>query len=255
MAMTALPPAPSRAVPSTFSTLADAFIAALPGFVTEANALEANVNAKEVITVAASSTASSASAVALAAANYKGEWSAQTGAATVPYSVSHLGHFWQLTSNLANVAAKTPGTDAEWIEIEKDYGCENNTESIFYPAISGDVADKDSAQTLTNKTLTSPIISNATASRVAMYDGSKVLGSGSNTDAEIADAVTKKHTQNTDTGTTATSFKINTGGSEADLQTTGLTADRDYTLPDIDTMLAGAVLMAQNTCEIIEYTP
>jgi len=87
----------------------------------------------------------------------------------------------------------------------------------------------------------------------AAADGSPAVGS--NTDAEIADAVSKKHTQNTDTGTTATSFKINTGGSEADLQTTGLTADRDYTLPDIDTMLAGSVLLAQNTCEIIEYKP
>jgi len=228
MAMTALPPAPSRAVPSTFSTLADAFIAALPGFVTEANALEANVNAKEVITVAASSTASSASAVALAAANYKGEWSAQTGAATVPYSVSHLGHFWQLSSNLANVAAKTPGTDVEWVEIEKDYSCPNNTEKIQYPIPTSAYMLK------------------------AGSDGEPVVGT--NTDTDVADAVSKKHTQNTDTGTTATSFKINTGGSEADLQTTGLTADRDYTLPDIDTMLAGAVLMAQNTCEIIEYT-
>ena len=234
MAMTALPPAPSRAVPSTFSTLADAFIAALPRFVTEANALEANVNAKEVITVAASSTASSASAVALAAANYKGEWSAQTGAATVPYSVSHLGHFWQLTSNLANVAAKTPGTDVEWVEIEKDYSCPNNTEKIQYPLPTSAYMLK------------------------AATDGSPATAT--NTDAQVADAVSKAHantldhTQHTDTGTTATSFKINTGGSEADLQTTGLTADRDYTFPDIDTMLAGSVLLAQNTCEIIEYT-
>jgi hypothetical protein len=228
MAMTALPPAPSRAVPSTFSTLADAFIAALPGFVTEANALETNVNAKEVIAVAAADTASSASAVALAAANYKGEWSAQTGAATVPYSVSHLGHFWQLSSNLANVAAKTPGTDAEWVEIEKDYSCPNNTEKIQYPLPTSAYMLK------------------------AGSDGEPVVGT--NTDTDVADAVSKKHTQNTDTGTTATSFKINTGGSEADLQTTGLTADRDYTLPDIDTMLAGSVLLAQNTCEIIEYT-
>jgi hypothetical protein len=86
----------------------------------------------------------------------------------------------------------------------------------------------------------------------AAADGSPATGT--NTDTDVADAVSKKHTQNTDTGTTATSFKINTGGSEADLQTTGLTADRDYTLPDIDTMLAGSVLLAQNTCEIIEYT-
>ena len=228
MAITPLPPAPSRAVPSTFSTLADAFLGALPTFVTEANALETNVNAKEVIAVAAADTASSASAVALAAANYKGEWSAQTGAATVPYSVSHLGHFWQLSSNLANVAAKTPGTDAEWVEIEKDYSCPNNTEKIQYPLPTSAYMLK------------------------AGSDGEPVVGT--NTDTDVADAVSKKHTQNTDTGTTATSFKINTGGSEADLQTTGLTADRDYTFPDIDTMLAGSVLLAQNTCEIIEYT-
>ena len=87
----------------------------------------------------------------------------------------------------------------------------------------------------------------------AASDGSPATGT--NTDTDVADAVTKKHTQNTDTGTTSTSFKINTGGSEADLQTTGLTADRDYTLPDIDTMLAGSVLTAQNGTEIIEYTP
>ena len=87
----------------------------------------------------------------------------------------------------------------------------------------------------------------------AASDGSPATGT--NTDIDVADAVTKKHTQNTDTGTTSTSFKINTGGSEADLQTTGLTADRDYTLPDIDTMLAGSVLTAQNGTEIIEYTP
>ena len=87
----------------------------------------------------------------------------------------------------------------------------------------------------------------------AAADGSPATGT--NTDTDVADAVTKKHTQNTDTGTTATSFKINTGGSEADLQTTGLTADRDYTFPDIDTKLAGSVLTAQNIVEIIECTP
>ncbi len=117
MAITPLPPAPSRAVPSTFSTLADAFLAALSTFVTEANALETNVNAKEVITVAASSTASSASAVALAAANYKGEWSAQTGAATVPYCVSHDNMYWMLTTNIADITAKEPGVASEWISI------------------------------------------------------------------------------------------------------------------------------------------
>jgi len=85
----------------------------------------------------------------------------------------------------------------------------------------------------------------------AAADGSPAKAT--NTDADVADAVSKKHTQHTDTGTTAASFKINTGGNEADIQTTGLSADRDYTFPDIDTMLAGCVLTAQNNFEIIAY--
>jgi hypothetical protein len=111
--------------------------------------------------------------------------------------------------------------------LTANYSCPNNTEKIQYPLPTSAYMLK------------------------AGSDGEPVVGT--NTDTDVADAVSKKHTQNTDTGTTATSFKINTGGSEADLQTTGLTADRDYTLPDIDTMLAGSVLLAQNTCEIIEY--
>ena len=68
MAITPLPPAPSRAVPSTFSTLADAFLAALSTFVTEANALETNVNAKEVSAAASAASALSRKTDAEAAA-------------------------------------------------------------------------------------------------------------------------------------------------------------------------------------------
>jgi len=121
------------------------------------------------------------------------------------------------------------GTAPQWVGPEN----ENNTEVIQYPIPTSAYMLK------------------------AATDGSPATAT--NTDAQVADAVSKAHantldhTQHTDTGTTATSFKINTGGSEADLQTTGLTADRDYTLPDIDTMLAGSVLLAQNGCEIIAY--
>lgn len=44
MAITPLPTPPDRSAPSTFSALADAFIAALPNFVTEANALAIAMN-------------------------------------------------------------------------------------------------------------------------------------------------------------------------------------------------------------------
>lgn len=124
MAITPLPPAPSRAVPSTFSTKADAFLGALSTFVTEANALETNVNAKEAAAslsatgAAASAVVSASSAtVALAAANYKGEWTALSGAATIPYSVSLSGRFWMLNTNVANVATEMPGVSTKWTEI------------------------------------------------------------------------------------------------------------------------------------------
>lgn len=124
MPITALPPAPSRAEPSTFSEKGDALLGALAQFVTEANALETNVNTQEsnaethaADAETAKDLAESARDVALSAANYVGEWSDQTGAANVPYAVSHNGRHWQLTDDLADVTAKEPGVDPEWIEI------------------------------------------------------------------------------------------------------------------------------------------
>lgn len=59
----------------------------------------------------------SSAAIAIAAANFKGNWSALTGALAVPASVYHSSKFWLLLSNLADVTAKVPGVDAEWLEI------------------------------------------------------------------------------------------------------------------------------------------
>jgi len=120
----ALPTPPSRSNPSTFSALADAFIAALPTFRTEANALAtgaeadaATAAAQAVIATAQAVIAVAAESSAVAAANYKGEWSAKTGAAAVPYCVSHANMYWMLTTNIADITAKEPGVAAEWISI------------------------------------------------------------------------------------------------------------------------------------------
>lgn len=130
----------------------------------------------------------------------------------------------------SNLDTKVPTQQSvkAYVETERTFEAENGSEQIQYPIPTSAYMLK------------------------AGTDGSPAKAT--NTDTEVADAVTKKHTQNTDTGTSAASFKINTGGNEADIQTTGLSADRDYTLPDVDTMLAGSALTAQNSMEIIEYT-
>lgn len=53
MPITALPPAPSTADSANFADEGDALLAALDGLVSEANALEVNVNAKELLATAA----------------------------------------------------------------------------------------------------------------------------------------------------------------------------------------------------------
>jgi hypothetical protein len=59
------------------------------------------------------------------------------------------------------------------------------------------------------------------------------------------------HSQNTDPGTSAASFEINYTANSARLLTTGLTANRDYTLPDATTKLVGesspATITAQHS--------
>jgi hypothetical protein len=59
------------------------------------------------------SAALSASA-AQASANFKGDWSALTGALNTPATVRHAGKFWVLLANLANVTTAEPGVSASW---------------------------------------------------------------------------------------------------------------------------------------------
>jgi hypothetical protein len=133
----------STAAEGTFDTSFEAFLdwqktQLQPGV----NALAENVyaNAGEAATSAATAAAQAATATAAASAaasatNFKGNWSAQTGAAAVPYSVAHLGAVWLLLSNIADVTAKVPGTAPEWQRVGAPAWVRKTS---AYAAVSGD---------------------------------------------------------------------------------------------------------------------
>lgn len=103
MAITPLPPAPSRDDPANFSTEADAFLGALPDFATEANALAVDVNADAVAAAASASaaatSASNAASSATAASNSASSASASASAAAASYDSFDDRYLGAKTSN------------------------------------------------------------------------------------------------------------------------------------------------------------
>lgn len=107
MSITALPDIPSRSDPSTFSTKADAFLGALPTFVTEANALQTDVNAKQKAAAVSAAAALASEADAEAAAAL----AALTVAAAkwVPGTTYAIGNVVWSPSNYLSYRRKTNG--------------------------------------------------------------------------------------------------------------------------------------------------
>lgn len=102
--ISALPtPVPQRSSPGSFAARGDALLAALPGFVDEANAVAAYLAEMADLT-----------ATYDALTNFKGAWSGLTGALAMPATVSHSGNIYALTANVADVTAHTPGVSASW---------------------------------------------------------------------------------------------------------------------------------------------
>lgn len=114
--------------PDTFTEDADAFLGALPAWANQVNAagayidgVAAQVDADKVASEAsANDAANSLSAaqaiqnIVVSAANFKGNYSALTGALAVPASVYHNGNYWQLLENVANVTLEVPGVSTRW---------------------------------------------------------------------------------------------------------------------------------------------
>lgn len=81
------------------------------------------------------------------------------------------------------------------------------------------------------------------------YVESTVDGTWGNTTFQVVvnyDTYTSSHAQNTDTGTSSTSFTINSGGNKGQIKTTSLTAAHAYELPDDDGTLALTSDIANN---------
>ena len=124
-----LPTAPSRKRPSTFSEETDAFLAALPEFVTETNALGAEVSStaqtvsddKEAAETAAAEASMSAN-IAISASNYKGKWSDLTGAYSAFISVYHVSKYWILENSTTDITTIEPGVSSEWSELPTPSG-------------------------------------------------------------------------------------------------------------------------------------
>lgn len=146
-------PAPQRSDRSTFADRADARLTWEDAhLVPEMNAAVAQVNDNTAICEAGAQAAQ----VAIASANFKGAWSALTGALAVPASVFHSGAFWVLLSDVADVTAKVPGVAAEWKEAQ-------TVSQLPWFTASGSIAKGGAAAINSDGTVSAPAITAAAA--------------------------------------------------------------------------------------------
>ena len=151
--ITSLPDAPQRGeAPETFSTKANAWVAAIDGFTDEVNAAGAFIETstatvsgikddaitettaiKDAAVLETTAIKNDTQAIKddvvlikddidiiyeniTGATNFKGSWSTLTGALNVPASVEHNGKIWQLLVNLPNVALSEPSySNNQWL--------------------------------------------------------------------------------------------------------------------------------------------
>jgi len=98
---------------SDFGTKAYAFTQWMATAAPEMNAVASEVNTQ--VNSLALLSASAPSIIGIA--NYKGLYSGLSGALATPASTYHLNKFWALTSSLADVTTKIPGTAPEWVDM------------------------------------------------------------------------------------------------------------------------------------------
>lgn len=173
MSITALPQPPTRSDPVNFNSRADAFLSALPTFATEANELQADVNAKQTAAALSASNAAAAELAANAAANVTAWVSGTT------YAVGNVRYspitFLSYRRKTAGAGTTDPSVDStNWQLI-------NGTGNV----------NLDGTQTLTNKTLSTG--SNWNGNAVPIANG----GTGQTTAANAFNALKQNATETT----------------------------------------------------------
>lgn len=145
MAITITLDPPNRNDKPNFANKGDKLMADLVVWTQQANDLAAEISADEASASASAATASSQASeataardIAMAAVNYKGNWSSLAGSLSIPASAYHSGSIWMLRESVANVALETPGVSAKWINVTPASGLgsaayANTTD--FQPAI------------------------------------------------------------------------------------------------------------------------
>jgi len=114
-----LPAAPLRSQgPEAFDAAAEPFVAALPPMVEQINAATAEIEANTTAAAASAASALDSKNTATMGTAYKGLWTALTGALNMPASVYHVGYYWALNANLANVTLAEPGVSGSWQKIK-----------------------------------------------------------------------------------------------------------------------------------------
>ena len=93
MPILALPTPPSRQDPANFAIRADAFLSALPAFAEQANALQANVNARQIAAAASANAAQSDRLLCQAAATAVAAQSPVANAAAAAASAAQAAVF------------------------------------------------------------------------------------------------------------------------------------------------------------------
>jgi hypothetical protein len=202
MPITSLPNPPTRQDPSNFSERADAFLAALPTFATEANQLASEVNVNANIASVAATNAQAAAAAAQASAGVT-LWNAGT-TYTVGQTVYSPTSFFTYRRKIAGQSATDPASDTtNWTQVTGTGNVNEESTLVSFADVVrvGTIETRSNAEVGKNRTSDGIAYLDLTSQVGADYNLRMIRAAGANGAAEIQQKGTGSFTiQTTDLG-------------------------------------------------------